>query len=279
MSSDNHKKGGKGHKKASHQHEEHEEHVNHEAWVIPYADLLTLLMCMFLAMWATSATGAKQAAAIAEALRNDINGVTPVKGGEGILGSTGAASGGSPVDFGLNAGRSVRAELALQKDEARQVQLVGEKKELEAIQTQLQNELNAVGLGDKVAFRLEARGLIVTIVSDQVLFTSGDAALMAPGQKILDGMAGPIEKLSKPVSVEGHTDSRPIANGRFPTNWELSTTRATTVLRYLVSRWNFDPKMVTASGYADTKPVGDNATAAGQAANRRVEIVILSTVK
>lgn len=272
-------KGGHGKKKAHGHHEEHEEHVNHEAWVIPYADMLTLLMAMFLVMWATSETGSKQAAAIAKALQAEINGSAPIDGGEGVLAATGASSGGSPVDFGLNAGRSVRAELALQKEEARQVQLIGEKKELEDIQKQLQSDLDAVGLGDKVAFREEERGLVVTIVSDQVLFSSGDATLMGPGQTILDGIVGPVMRLNKPISVEGHTDSRPISTGRFPTNWELSTARATTVLRYLVDRWNFDPKLVTAAGYGDTRPVGDNSTVQGQAANRRVEIVIQSTVK
>ena len=271
-------KGGHGRKKAHHD-EEHEEHVNHEAWVIPYADMLTLLMAMFLVLWAKSDSGSKEAAAVAAALRSQLTGEIPVDGGQGVLGSTGAASGGSPVDFGLNAGRSVRAELALQKEEARQVQLIGEKKELEDIKEQLQKELDAAGLGDKVAFREEERGLVVTIVSDQVLFTSGDATLMGPGRTILDGLAGPVIRLNKPISIEGHTDSRPISTGRYPTNWELSTARATTVLRYLVDKWNFDPKLVTASGYGDTRPIGDNGSATGQAANRRVEIVIQSTVK
>lgn len=271
--------GGHGHKKGGHHDEEHEEHVNHEAWVIPYADMLTLLMAMFLVMWATSNSDTAKFQAIAAALANEFGGKVPITGGEGVLSATGATSGGSPVDFGLNAGRSVRAELALQAQEAREQALIQEKQALKSIQEQLQAELDAAGLGDKVSFSLEERGLVVSILSDQVLFQSGEADIQPDGLGVLDDIAEPVKKLGKPLVIEGHTDSRPISTGKYPSNWELSTQRATNVLRYLIGRWGFDPTMVQAAGYGDTRPVADNNTTAGQAKNRRVEIVILSTIK
>jgi len=127
-----------------------------------------------------------------------------------------------------------------------------------------------------VTFRREDRGLVVTVVTDQVLFAAGSAELADEGNAILAVIAAPLQGVPNHITVEGHTDSRPISTPRYPSNWELSTDRATTVLRYLVSALNVPGSRISAAGYADTRNIADNATPEGRAQNRRVEIVINS---
>lgn len=267
-------KGGHGHKKHE-EHEEHEEHVNHEAWVIPYADLLTLLLAMFLALWATSKADMQKMSDLANAFRAE-RGAQVIEGGTGVLENSGGDDPSSVIDLGLDAARAVRAEQALQAAEAVKEAQAAEAAQLGSVEAQLRAEAQQLGISDKLSFRREERGLVVTIVSDQVLFQSGEANLMPGGVGLLNSLITAIEKTGKPISVEGHTDNRPVS-GKFASNWELSTARATNVLRYLVDVHGFPASKISASGYADTKPVKSNATAAGQTANRRVELVVLST--
>lgn len=282
MAGDSHDKGGHGakggHKKHA-EHEEHEEHVNHEAWVIPYADLLTLLLAMFLCLWATSKVDEQKFAAVANALASELGGDIPFPGGDGVLEGGATSTQGSPVDFGLDAGRAIKAKQALEDLEQQEQLVKNEQQQFKTVAAQLQEELANAGLGDSVSFRQEERGLVVTIVTDQVLFVSGEADVQIRGKQILNGVVSALKKLDNHIQIEGHTDSRPISNGRYPSNWELSTSRATNVLRYFVDVEGYPRERISASGYGDTKPLAPNDTAAGQSKNRRVELVVLSSVK
>jgi chemotaxis protein MotB len=269
---------GGGHGKKHEEHEEHEEHVNHEAWVIPYADMLTLLMAMFLVLWATGRVDEQKFAAVANALASEFGKDLPFPGGTGVL-ENGASSDVSPIDFGLDAARAIKAEQALAALEQEQKAAAAEKSTFQSIAQDLEAELKQAGIGDNVSFRQEKRGLVVTIVTDQVLFLSGEANLQGSGTVILDQVVEALKKIDNQILVEGHTDSRPISNDRFPSNWELSTARATKVLRYFVDSKGFDSKRIAASGYGDTRPVADNTTAVGQSKNRRVELVVLSNTE
>lgn len=271
------------HKHAKHpkheEHEEHEEHVNHEAWVIPYADLLTLLLAMFLALWASSNADTAKMAALANAFRAE-NGMSIIEGSPNVVAPP---VGNSPSNVTTpaitpNILAQMQAE-ALKEKQAAEAAKAAEGKTLDGVEKQIKQAAKDAGLADKVSFRREERGLVVTIVSDQVLFPAGDSGLLEDGFAILDGLATSLKATGKPIGIEGHTDSRPVSNGRYPSNWELSTSRATQVLRYLVSKHGFSPSKLTASGYADTKPISTGTSEADYARNRRVEIVVLSTVK
>lgn len=297
-------------------HEEHEEHVNHEAWVIPYADMLTLLMALFLVMFAMGRVDTEKFDALSESLRSNLGGTSqfvplgdgaglaPIDGGLGILeglslltaagevpntiAAPANASAGGDADTGartdgangspaiVNAPPS-DADIALAVQ--REAYAVAENAyaDLAKVESLVRFHANAGGLGDAVGFRLEARGLVVTIVTDQVLFADGRADIQASGVEVLDIVSDALRDTDNRIAVEGHTDSRPISTARFPSNWELSTTRATSVLRYLVDRTGFDPDRISAAGYADTRPVAGNYTVEGAARNRRVEIVVLSS--
>jgi chemotaxis protein MotB len=126
-----------------------------------------------------------------------------------------------------------------------------------------------------VSFRTEQRGLVVSIVSDDVLFAPGSADLGGSGQAVLDAVARALVELPNQVAIEGHTDDTPIATGRFPSNWELSTARAATVLRYLTERRGVPARRLVAGGYGDQRPLDTNDTPAGRARNRRVDIAVL----
>jgi chemotaxis protein MotB len=120
---------------------------------------------------------------------------------------------------------------------------------------------------------------VLQIVTDQVLFDLGKADLRPEGRAVLDGLASALKEVPNDIAVEGHTDNRPISGFPFPSNWELSTARATSVLRYLVDDKGLDRKRISAAGYGEERPVVPNDTPAHQAQNRRVEIVVLRPSK
>ena len=118
--------------------------------------------------------------------------------------------------------------------------------------------------------------MVVSIVAEGVLFDAGSAEIKPEGRIILDDISKTLAALPNQLSIEGHTDTSPISTGQFPSNWELSTSRASTVLRYLASQHNIGQKRLQAAGYADQRPVAPNDTDTGRAQNRRVDIAVLS---
>ncbi|MCB1752493.1 MAG: OmpA family protein [Gammaproteobacteria bacterium] len=127
-------------------------------------------------------------------------------------------------------------------------------------------------LDERVRVSEVAEGVYLE-VSDNILFAVGSAELKRDGAGLLDELAQLLSEHTGIISVEGHTDDRPIATSRFPSNWELSSGRATSVTRYLIGK-GLDPAKLRAVGYADTHPLQSNATAAGRARNRRVALIV-----
>ena len=266
------------------EHEEHEEHVNHEAWVIPYADMLTLLMALFLVLFAVGRTDLDKFKKLAESFRNEFGGNSSKAISLGGTGEELVGSGGGGILSGDASSVSTStsstlspAEQALDEKEAAQAAAQDAIDSLGGVEQAVQSAADLAGLGDKVGLTIDARGLIVTIVTDQVLFASGSADLEAAGLPILDVVAQALATVPNDISIEGHTDSRPISNSRYPSNWELSNSRATSVLQYLLAD-GIDPSRMSAVGHADTMPVADNATPEGAARNRRVEIIVKASV-
>ena len=155
---------------------------------------------------------------------------------------------------------------------------MAERVSMEAAEEQIIGQLEARGLAGDVGFRLERRGLVVTIVTDDVLFDPGSALLRPAGREVVDALSAALAPLPNTLGIEGHTDPTPTrGGGGYATNWELSTARATSVLRELAERHGIDGRRLSAAGYADTRPLADNRSAEGRATNRRVEIVVHST--
>lgn len=261
--------------KKKHHHEEHEEHVNHEAWVIPYADMLTLLMAMFLVLWAIGQVDVSKAKAVSTGFADEFGLSTSAgsgAGGAGVLDGTARPETPDQLDMKAKIDKTMAIAEQTRKDNAR----AAEKQSLAKVEQQIEQSAQAAGLGASVKFHMEGRGLVVSIVSEGVLFEAGSASIKPAGMVILDGIAATLAGLPNNLSIEGHTDSTPIATAQFPSNWELSTGRASAVLRYLQGRHGLPQVRLSAAGYADQRPIASNDNAAGRAQNRRVDIAVIA---
>ncbi|MGZ6825282.1 MAG: flagellar motor protein MotB [Mycobacteriales bacterium] len=247
-----------------------EEHDNHERWLLTYADLITLLLALFMMLYAMSVLDLKKYEAFQEAFTqgmgkhvHQLPGQGDPPNGQKLATKPGALTGKpdpspSPLSDQL---KPVLDEAALKK-----------------LKDKLDREIAMTGLQDEVQVSLDPRGLEVNVVSG-VLFPSASATLSDQGHHLLTSLGVVFASMSNPLVVEGHTDSRPISSPMFPSNWELSTARATAVLRYLISGDHLAAGRMSAAGYADTRPRATNGTDAGRALNRRVDIVVLAAPK
>jgi chemotaxis protein MotB len=147
--------------------------------------------------------------------------------------------------------------------------------DLAAVAYHIQEGLQAQGFGSAVTFTVESRGLVATIATDHVLFDSGSPHISPTGERIIAAIGTTLARLTNPVLIEGHTDNVPLNSNGY-TNWNLSTDRAVAVLQILQSGYAIPPTRLSAAGYGEYHPAASDATPEGRAANRRVEIVILT---
>ena len=146
---------------------------------------------------------------------------------------------------------------------------------LDQVKIDLKEKFANLDLDNKVKLKVEKRGWVISL-TENTFFNSGGDEVKPESLKILDCIATTIEKYPNLIRVEGYTDNTPIHTERFPSNWELSTARATFVIKYLISHFNFTPARLSAAGYGEYHPVAVNTTPEGRAANRRVDIVLLN---
>jgi chemotaxis protein MotB len=283
----------RGHGRLGHQRgheEEHEEHENHERWLVSYADMMTLLMVLFIVMFAISSINQGKFDQLKQGLHNGFG--TPqtmMAGGNNLLDSgdgvapddpqiASVAQGGAG-GVTVNSAKGVApAQVAGLVKATEQAQVREEVQNLKKAEAALKAALKKAGIPNGATFRFDERGLVVTIATDKVLFESGSATLRRQGRLILDTIEPTLAKLPNRISVDGHTNSLPIATDRFPSNWELSTDRATGVLRYLARPGGIPVDRMSAAGYADTRPLLPASDPAALVKNRRVEIVVLAGV-
>jgi chemotaxis protein MotB len=234
-------------------------------WLLTYADMITLLLAMFIILYAINSTQSKMALQEMMAQFRAVFG--PIPGNTTILPSQSSNPGehykvipGEPLEGGPG-GTSRPTPIAGTGGE-----IPGEMK------NRLQQQLGA----NKVTIRKEARGLVISILTDNVLFDLGDIRLKKEMRAILDQIAEVLKRHpDKQVVVEGHTDDLAIQTTRIPGNWELSALRATSVVKYLVVEKGVDPSRLSAAGYAEYKPLVPNINEANRRLNRRVDIVIM----
>jgi chemotaxis protein MotB len=268
--------------------EEHEEHVNHEAWVIPYADLLTLLMAMFIALFAISTVDTSKFKDLSIGFNEALGGGkldstvfagskpqdnSPIPGnGYG----SGPGSGGSLVSSKNILTASQLAQLLNATQQLASAK-TKEAQSLTKVQQRIDAKASAAGFGKDIHTELQSRGLVVTVVTDKVLFDSGSAALRPDGATLLGLVANAVKAVPNPVLVDGYTDNVPIATGQYPSNLFLSGARAAEVAQYFMGIGVAESRMFP-TGLGARDPIAPNATAAGRARNRRVEIIVQSAV-
>ena len=149
-----------------------------------------------------------------------------------------------------------------------------EQEEFKKIYQELKDFLEENGLDNSVTLSLDERGLLIRFL-DTVLFDFGRAEIKDEAKYIINMISDVIKDSGKPMRIEGHTDNVPISTSRFPSNWELSTTRAVNVVKYVIELNDIEPWRISAAGYGEYHPIDTNETSIGRQNNRRVDIVIL----
>lgn len=246
----------------------HVEHENHERWLVSYADFITLLFAFFVVMFASSQTDKQKAAAVAAAVTRALEngnsfGLQPMVAK--ILGGT--------VDDKGQGNAQMRGPGGAQKSakEAPPLEVMELTPSLKAITKALEQEIRA----GKVEISVQPRGLVVSL-QQAAFFPSGEDVVDPKTYPTIDRLAALLKQVPNSIRVEGHTDSVPIHNPRFRSNWELSAARSIAVMELLTKRCGIAYDRVAIVGYAETMPVAPNDTAEGRARNRRVDLVLLN---
>ena len=249
-------------------HEDHEEHPS-EAWLIALADMMTLLMVTFLMMFAISSLDLKKFQTFKEAFAQGTGTVLPQLPGEGV------PTEGDVTDKPLapKDGDPQPQASAWVPNPGGPSEPVLNQAKLEELRQRLVKQIKAARLSDQVQVGKDPRGLVLYVTSG-VLFDSGEATLTRTGLALLDGLGPVFQSMGNKLVVEGHTDSRPISSSSYPSNWELSTARATAVLRNLIEVEHVKKERLSAAGYADTHPRAPGSSDGALAKNRRVDIVV-----
>ncbi len=268
-------------------HEEHEEHVNHEAWVIPYADLLTLLMAMFIALFAMSTVDVTKFKAFAIGFNEALGGGKLDAGVGGTANATstqvGRGSGNGPLDGGsIMPASPVASQSSLQQILSNlasgRAQAAKQRQTLEDVQKAIEDAANKLGLGGDIRTKQLNNGLQVTLLTDKVLFQSGQATLQPNGLRLLSVIGAVLNSIDNSIDINGFTDSVPIGpGGQFPSNLYLSSFRADAVADYFASI-GLDRSRLFPAGRGDQDFIATNATPEGRALNRRVEIIVESNL-
>ncbi len=276
--------GGHGRRRAK-KHEEHEEHENHERWMVSYADMMTLLLVLFIVLYAMSQVDKGTFAALAKGLAESFGGPVVVTPGptpegsvlEGLPGAIDIAS-AIPPDPTVSVTQVDAAAAAAAAERAQRVatEAASAYDELAAARDQLEKALAEAGHAGSARYEIDERGLVVHIVADQVLFDAEEAVLRPEGGAILSAVAPTLLALPNDLAVEGHANHLPISpGGAWPSNWELSAYRATTVVRYLAGDGVPEDRM-SADAYGSTRPLVPVTARDAITVNRRVDIVVLS---
>ncbi|GIJ48668.1 flagellar basal body stator protein MotB [Virgisporangium aliadipatigenens] len=276
--------GGGGGRRRKH-HEEHEEHENHERWLVSYADMMTLLMVLFIVLFAMSQVDKAKFNQLRQSLSAGFGGESVAFQGRGEQVQEAQDSAPNPMEEVPKKQTVQDKELqeAVQNaDRARQSQMAQhaekEVENLEEIKKAILAALEAQGLADAVRFTIDERGLVVTIVTSGVVFEGDRAVLLAAGRQILDGVGPSIGAIPNRIQVDGHTNQLPIGTSNYPSGWELSSARASSVVRYLHERFGITNERLSATGFADTRPLLPASDPRAVTLNRRVEVVVLSTL-
>lgn len=249
----------------------HAEAHNDERWLLTYSDMITLLMALFIIMWAISTVNSGKFHELAKSLSEAFGGKVLQGNKEIIEGSAGT----NATVVQSSPGPAGAKQTFDKKLQATAVN-AGDLQNLARLKKEVDAYADRNGLSGKLQTSIDERGLVIRILPDDLLFDTGKADLKPGARVILDNVSRILKELStpNPIRVEGNTDNVPIATAEFPNNWALSAARAVTVLSVLLDD-GIDPKRLSAAGYADQRPVASNATVAGRAENRRVEIVVV----
>jgi len=245
----------------------HPEHVNLERWLVSYADFITLLFAFFVVLYAISRADIAKFKAVSESLRAAFSGDLVDQAGRSggktfNQFETEVPTGGLVIDM-------PSGKMNIQAPDYEDLKRVAD-----ILEESVSYELGASDFAEKIQITYDDRGLVVRL-SAKDFYLAGSAEVKPDALPILNQMAKVLKTVKRHIRVEGHTDNGKIASEYYPTNWELSTARAAWLVRYLIKKFDYDPRLLEASGFAEFHPVASNDSPIGRARNRRVEIVVL----
>lgn len=227
-------------------------------YMLTYGDLVTLLMCFFVLLFAFSSVDSQKFESL----------MVSFQGSAGIL-PGGTSMQEAKLQFDGMPEKNTSSAQSVQLDS------------MERLKEEVQKKLEENNLGTDVSLEIEARGLIIRF-PDNVLFDSGSAEIKTNALNSLKAIGNVLNKKEyekSQIRVEGHTDNVPISTFKYPSNWELSTARSTNVIKHLIANIGLDPNRLSASGYGEYHPIASNTDSSGRSKNRRVDIVVLSTIE
>ena len=243
----------------------HAAHENHERWLVSYADFITLLFAFFVVMFASSQTDKAKAVQVSDSIKEAIEkGGVPAAVREVLGGTVDEKGKGNAMMKGPGGAKKATTN----PPDAAVAELLPS---LDYLTRELADEIK----NGKLQISMSPRGLVVSL-RQAAFFPSGEDAVDPRTYPSVEKIATVIRVLPNPVRLEGHTDSVPIHNPRFRSNWDLSAARAIAMLDLLSSRFGIARERMAIAGYADTVPVDTNETDEGRGRNRRVDIVVLN---
>jgi chemotaxis protein MotB len=252
--------------------------------MISYADMMTLLMVLFIVLFAISQVDQRKFAALKDGLTAGFGSTStmPLSGGKAILTEDGVVP--APVDLSTGMGtkqdgeaRSDAAQAAQQPTQQQTLQLAKqEAARLQEIEDRIRKALDAKHLRSDVKFRITDRGLVVALISDDVFFENASAELRPRGKEVLRAVGPVLRPLPEEIAVEGHANRLKIRGGAYPSNWELSAARASGVVRYLISSQKITTTRLSATGYGSSRPLYPASDPRAIRYNRRVDLVLVS---
>jgi chemotaxis protein MotB len=260
------------HKRGGHDHEE--EHENEERWLVSFADMMTLLFCLFMVLFAISSVNTSKFEALQKALQDAFSGKI-LSGGDAVMetgNDTPPDKPGTEPPLPALTPMQALANTSVEQDASKAAKK--EEQDFKALKRKIDQLVDREGLTGKVQTTVRKKGLVVELLTDNVFFDSGQAALKPPAVSLLDKLGDVLRAENEhPIVVEGHTDSQPISNAQYPSNWELSGARASAVIRAFVSD-GVSRGRVSGALYGAEQPTASNATAEGRSRNRRVDVIL-----
>jgi chemotaxis protein MotB len=256
-------------------HDDHEEHENEERWLVSYADMMTLLFCLFMVLFAISSVNTSKFEALQKSLQDAFSGAI-LSGGKAVM-TTGADEDHAKTMAATPPLEALRAATTLSTtqtstDEPKQA--AQEQAQFEALKRRIDKLARQEGIAEHVKTTITPDGLVVELLTDKVFFDSGSATLKPAATGLLDKLGAVIAgERQHPVQVEGHTDAQPINTARYSSNWSLSGDRAAAVVDVLFHSGVLSRRL-SLKGYGSQDPVATNSTPAGRSRNRRVDVVL-----
>jgi chemotaxis protein MotB len=266
-------------------HEEHSE--GSERWLVTYADVLTLLLVLFIVLFSVSVVNTSKfislKTSLASVFGNGIKGV--MSGGNGLLENDAEGSGqqlvmpGQPVQpaAGKVSNQAPVSGQQVSDTGYTQAQVSSEVNEFKAIEDAIKASLRKHKRTGQVRFQITERGLVITVITNALVFPGNSATLLPDGQRLLSVVGAPLVQQANRIEVDGYTNQEKVSTYPYPTGWELSSARASAVVRYLSSR-GVGQSRLSAVGYSDQRPLYPAGDPRSVTLNRRVEIVVLSTL-